>query len=144
MSKFAVTRYNKYILMEKTLKDHYIDDQEFITDIKQRGIILALNEYIRGMQDIALRDAILSRYITVFEFDEDLYQKYTSELLTMPVSEQTKCISFAKRVQKYWPDVVKDNVVSRIHFFLRDILLEYSCYHEHEIRQISLALAELR
>jgi hypothetical protein len=115
-----------------------------MADIKQRGTILALDEYIKNMRNTALREAILSRYVVVHELDEEAYQDYMQWALTADASDLNKCRFFTyKRVQKYWPDVVKDNIVSRVKFFLIETLQEYSRYYYHDVKQIFLALDEL-
>jgi len=125
------------------MKNYYLSDEEFLFDMKQRGIILALDEYINNMHNIVLREAILTRYIVVHELDEEYYKNFMT-LVTTDITEMCKCQPHKfNRVQKYWPDVVKDNIVSRVRFFLSEVLQEYSRYHYHDTRQISLILAQL-
>jgi hypothetical protein len=129
-------------LGEQQLKEYYYSDQEFMADIKQRGIILALDEYIKNMRNTALREAILSRYIVVNELSKESYENYFKMCATDADLFKYSQAKYS-RVQKYWPDVVKDNIVSRVKFFLIETLQEYSRYYYHDVKQIFLALDEL-
>lgn len=124
------------------MNKYFHNDVDFIEAVKQRGLILAIDEYIRSHCEARFREAVLNRYIWVFELNEEYYQNFMTQ--TVDVNDLCKCQPHRfDRVQKYWPDLVKDNYTPRIKFFLAEVIQEYSPYCHTDSRNVSLLLAEL-
>lgn len=125
------------------MNKYFHNDVDFVEAHKQRGIILALDEYIRLHCDDRLREVILDRYIWAYELNEDYYKTFMAETIA-DINEMTKCRPHTfDRVQKRWPDMVKDNYTPRIKFFLSEIIIEYRPYCHTDTHNLALLLAEL-